>query len=46
MRLIASTVREVDQVSVVAMDPGILRVLEITALDTMVAVHPTVDAAL
>jgi anti-anti-sigma factor len=46
MRLIASTVRDTDRVSVVATDPGILRVLEITAMDTMVAVHPTVDAAL
>jgi hypothetical protein len=33
-------------VSLVATDPGVLRVLEITALDTAVPVHATLDAAL
>ena len=32
--------------AIVATDPGILRVLEITALDTLVPVHPSVDDAL
>jgi len=31
---------------VVASDPRILRVLEITAVDTLIAVHPTVEDAL
>jgi anti-sigma B factor antagonist len=31
---------------VVAADPRILRVLEITAVDTLIAVHPDVEAAL
>jgi anti-anti-sigma factor len=31
---------------VVTDDPRTLRVLEITAVDTLIAVHPTVDAAL
>ena len=46
MRVIATTVRAADRVSIVATDPRILRVLEITAMDTMVAVHPSVDDAL
>lgn len=33
-------------VAVVATDSGVLRVLEITAVDTMLAIHPTVDDAL
>ena len=35
MRAIAASVRQADRVSIVATEPGILRVLEITALDTM-----------
>jgi anti-anti-sigma factor len=31
---------------VVTADPGILRVLEITAVDTLIAVHPSLEAAL
>jgi anti-anti-sigma factor len=30
----------------VAADPGVLRVLEITGVDTMATVHPSLDAAL
>jgi anti-sigma B factor antagonist len=33
-------------VSLVAPEPGIARVLEIASVDTMAAVHPTLDAAL
>jgi anti-sigma B factor antagonist len=29
-----------------ASDPGILRVLEITAVDTLIAIHPDVESAL
>jgi anti-sigma B factor antagonist len=46
MRAIASAVRDADRVSIVATEPGILRVLEITALDTMVSIHPSLDDAL
>lgn len=46
MRVIAATVKEAPRVSVVATDPGVLRVLEITAVDTMVSVHPSLEAAL
>jgi anti-sigma B factor antagonist len=45
-RALASAVRQAEQLSIVATDPGVLRVLEITALDTMVAIHPSLDAAL
>jgi anti-anti-sigma factor len=34
------------RLAVVADDPGILRVLEITAVDELMTVHPTLDAAL
>ena len=46
MRAIVSAAREAERVSIVATEPGILRVLEITALDTMVSVHPSLDDAL
>lgn len=46
MRVIAAMVREVPRVSVVATDPSVLRVLEITAVDTMVAVHSSLEDAL
>jgi len=31
---------------IVSVDPGIIRLLEITAVDTLIAVHPSVEAAL
>jgi anti-anti-sigma factor len=43
VRAISAAARDADRVSVVASDPGIVRVLEITALDTMVTVHPSLD---
>ena len=46
MRVITETLREAARVSVVATDPGLLRVLEITAVDTMVSVHASVEDAL
>jgi len=46
MRVITETVRQAPRVSVVATDPGVLRVLEITAVDTMVSVHASVEDAL
>jgi anti-sigma B factor antagonist len=42
----AATARPEGRVDVVTTDPGILRVLEITGVDTVLAVHPSVDAAL
>ena len=46
MRIIAKAVQEVPRVSVVATDPGTLRALEITSVDTMVSVHTSVEDAL
>lgn len=46
MRVIAETIRSAPRVSIVATDPGVLRVLEITAVDTMVTVHASVEDAL
>ena len=46
MRVITETMRQAPRVSVVATDPGVLRVLELTAVDTMVPVHASVDDAL
>lgn len=43
VRAIASCVREGRRVSLVAVDPGIRRILEITALDTMVEVGSSLD---
>jgi anti-anti-sigma factor len=43
VRAIAAAVREADRVSIVASDPAIVRVLEITALNTIVAVHASLD---
>lgn len=34
------------RLAVVASDPGILRVLEITAVDELMSIHPTLDAAI
>jgi anti-sigma B factor antagonist len=45
-RVITETMQKADRVSVVATDPGVLRVLEITAVDTMVTVHASVADAL
>ena len=46
MRAIAFATRRAGRVSIVATDPGVLRVLEITALDTIVAIHPSLEVAL
>ena len=50
VRLLVGVVRETEsaggRAAIVATDPGVLRVLEITALDTLVPVHPSVDEAL
>lgn len=46
MRLIAATVQQAPRVSIVASDPGVRRVLEITAVDTMVVVHTSLEEAL
>jgi anti-sigma B factor antagonist len=50
LRLITQTARNLEQaggrLSLVVTDPSIRRVLEITAVDTMLPVHETVDAAL
>lgn len=45
LRAIAAAARRHPRISVVATDPGILRVLEITALDTMVPVHASLEDA-
>lgn len=46
MRAITTSMRQAPRMSLVATDPGVLRVLEITAVDTMVSVHPSVEDAL
>lgn len=50
VRVLVATARAADAsgrtVSLVAQDPGILRVLEIAAVDTMLPVHDTLDSAL
>lgn len=50
VRLLISTARSAQaaggDLSLVASDPGLLRVLEIAAVDTVLSVHPTLDAAL
>jgi anti-sigma B factor antagonist len=50
VRVLVETARSVErangQLSLVARDPGIRRVLEIAAVDTMLPVHDTLDAAL
>jgi anti-sigma B factor antagonist len=50
VRLLVGAARAADEtqgkVSLVANDPGILRVLEIAAVDTMLPVHESLDAAL
>jgi anti-sigma B factor antagonist len=50
VRVLVSTARASEEangsLSIVASDPGILRVLEIAAVDTMLPVHETLDSAL
>jgi anti-sigma B factor antagonist len=50
VRLLVGAARAADEsderVSLVARDPGILRVLEIAAVDTMLPVHDSLDSAL
>jgi anti-sigma B factor antagonist len=46
MRVIAATARSAPRVSVVVTDPSVLRVLEITGVDTMVSVHASLDDVL
>jgi anti-sigma B factor antagonist len=50
LRVLIATITEARErggsVSLVAPEPGIARVLEIASVDTMAAVHPTLDAAL
>lgn len=50
VRVLISTARAAQaaggDLSLVASDPGLLRVLEIAAVDTVLPVHPTLDAAL
>jgi anti-anti-sigma factor len=49
VRTLASAGRattEDGRVSLVAVDPGILRILEISGIDTMIEVHPSLEAAL
>jgi anti-sigma B factor antagonist len=45
IRAISAAAREAPRLSIVTADPGILRTLEITALDRIVAVHASLDAA-
>jgi anti-sigma B factor antagonist len=50
VRLLASSGRTTTEsgrrFGIVSADPGLLRVLEITGVDTMLAVHPSVESAL
>lgn len=50
VRVLVGTARATEDaggsLSIVAGDPGILRVLEIAAVDTMLPVHETLDSAL
>ena len=50
LRVLVRLARETEEAGgkavIVATDPGILRVLEITALDTVLPVQPSVDEAL
>lgn len=45
VRAIAGAVRQAERVAVVAANPAIVRVLEITALDTMVSMYPSLEDA-
>lgn len=44
VRAITSLLRDHGRVSLVVVDPGIRRVLEITALDTMLEIHDSLDS--
>jgi anti-sigma B factor antagonist len=50
VRVLVSAARSAEErhgtVAIVAHDPGILRVLEIAAVDTMLPVHETLEAAI
>lgn len=46
VRVITATVRDAGRVSVVATEPAVIRVLELTAVDTLLTVHPSLDSAL
>jgi len=50
VRMLVGVARETEEAggkaAIVASEPGVLRVLEITALDTLVPVHSSVDEAL
>ena len=50
LRVLTRTARDLTEhggaLALVVTDPGILRILEITAVDTMLPVHSSVDAAL
>lgn len=50
VRVLVSVARDAEQtggtVAIVAHNPGILRVLEIAAVDTMLPVHDTLDSAI
>ena len=46
MRVITATMNQTERVSIVAFDPAVLRVLEITGVDTVASVHSSLDAAL
>jgi anti-anti-sigma factor len=46
MRVVAATIKDVPRVSIVASEPAVLRVLDITTVDTMVSVYSSLDAAL
>ena len=46
MRVIAQAIRRAPRASIVATDPGVLRVFEITSVDTMVSVYASVEEAL
>lgn len=50
VRVLVSVVRDAEEtggtVALVARDPGILRVLEIAAVNTMLPVHDTLDSAI
>jgi anti-sigma B factor antagonist len=46
LRVVAATVGQAERVSIVSSEPAVLRVLEITTVDTMVSVYPSLDQAL
>ena len=46
LRVITATAKNRERVSVVATEPAILRALEITSVETLVTIHPSLDATL